>query len=1096
MTRKRDRFWEYAEQLSGRFKCKFCRRDFPGGIPRVKSHLACVPGRDVAICTEVPKDVQAIAFEAISPHNRKDKSLSQPTTSTRLADIQIIDMPETSTDKGQDCLDELLAKHVVFNNISENVLQSSHFASFLRGVANYGQNYELPSYSVLTTKYIPKLNSEVVQYVNSVKKSCDLTGCTVILDSWVNVHGRAFLNIILYSLKGVILVNTVELPKNELTYRSIVDQLQFVMDEIGLHKVVQFITNDLGNHQPLQKMLIQRYSGTYMTFCAAHGIQLLFTYIFQEVEWVGRTTCEVKLVNDNLHKYAESLSLSVKFGAKRGLGDVLPNGLASNFRMLQCIHNAKSEIQRLVTSTEWRQLSLKEGIASKVISMVESPQFWSQCQEVLQVLEPLFEVYCLSRNTNPTISYLYEAMERVKESLKRLSDNNDGKYECIWKLYNGMRAKVIHPVHAAAAFLNPSYFLSDNFHESQEMKDGIDYVLQNMVAEEEQEAFMGQVLQYRKRESNLLPYAAKTMSKASHPYEWWEYCGDGLPVLQKYVLLILSQPCSSFSCLECRNASETTQITKSSELPVGKVDDSVYLRANTLMMDKFRMLESGPMKPINFAHLRDNHDDYVELEQDWKYNSANTVPESRSRGDIDGASTYWFPVHKLPALKGKPFKLRFMTSLPPHLFTEAKVQGHQGTAIQVALLNPETGEVVQSGPGSTTKLKIVVFDGDVEKVDWTREQLESHLLSKGCENRKPLLSGDLLVTLEGGIGTLGDFTFTQDSSWTKSGKYRLGVKVSWRCSDAVHIHGTISEAFTVEDSRGEFAKKRVPLLLSDYVWRLVGIAMGGQVHKQLTGAGIVTVQDFLALLSRDQLRLINITGGGISNAMWKHTLEHAMSCVSDAKQYVYYCNEGQSNAILFNWNYELKGLICNGQFLDMESLSSDQKIYLESMSKIAYQNYDQISEYCGNMFDFDSMTSSNSMSAFTSDDTTLCYVGCSFGTHQNLQQFVFHEAGNIENCLQATVSDTMSSMSMAARSASMTSDFPVQGDMLLPWNEQHLENVLIGTTKNWKPRKAAVEWLKLKAAFRWAITIRKMAATRRAKELECLGLIIPLMLQP
>ncbi|KAI6668708.1 hypothetical protein NL676_007242 [Syzygium grande] len=213
------------------------------------------------------------------------------------------------------------------------------------------------------------------------------------------------------------------------------------------------------------------------------------------------------------------------------------------------------------------------------------------------------------------------------------------------------------------------------------------------------------------------------------------------------------------------------------------------------------------------------------------------------------------------------------------------------------------------------------------------------------------------------------------------------------------------------------AKKRTPFLPSDYVWRLVGIAMGGQVHKQLTGAGIFTVQDFLGLLSRDQLRLRNvesrllITGGGISDAMWKHTLEHAMSCVSDAKQYVYYCDEGRCNAILFNWNYELKGLIYLPQIRVGNCL----------------QNYDQISEYCVDMFDFNSMTSSNSMSAFTSDNTTVCYVGYSFGNLQNLQQFVYHEAGNIENCLQATVSDSMSSMSMTAHSASMTYHLPVHG---------------------------------------------------------------------
>ncbi|XP_030553072.1 calmodulin-binding protein 60 B-like isoform X2 [Rhodamnia argentea] len=164
----------------------------------------------------------------------------------------------------------------------------------------------------------------------------------------------------------------------------------------------------------------------------------------------------------------------------------------------------------------------------------------------------------------------------------------------------------------------------------------------------------------------------------------------------------------------------------------------------------------------------------------------------------------------------------------------------------------------------------------------------------------------------------------------QSGKYRLGVKVVCRCYAAMHIRGTLSKAFTVEDSHGEFAKKHSPLLLSDYVWRLVGVAMGGEAHKQLTGTRIVTVRDFVDLLSLDQSRLRNIVGGGMSDAVWKHTLEHATFRVSNAKEYVYYFGEGQSTGIRFNWNYELKGLIRDGRFVAMESLSGGEKVYLES----------------------------------------------------------------------------------------------------------------------------------------------------------------------
>nr|POF14752.1 putative disease resistance protein rga4 [Quercus suber] len=62
MVRKKDRFWEHAEDLNnGRFKCNFCKRDFAGGASRIKCHLAGVKGHDIDICTKVSKEVQGEA---------------------------------------------------------------------------------------------------------------------------------------------------------------------------------------------------------------------------------------------------------------------------------------------------------------------------------------------------------------------------------------------------------------------------------------------------------------------------------------------------------------------------------------------------------------------------------------------------------------------------------------------------------------------------------------------------------------------------------------------------------------------------------------------------------------------------------------------------------------------------------------------------------------------------------------------------------------------------------------------------------------------------------------------------------------------------
>ncbi|XP_065634950.1 putative disease resistance protein RGA3 [Quercus suber] len=76
MGRKRDRFWDYAEDLKGHFKCNYCKREFPGGASRIKSHLAGVKGRDILICDVVPEDVQKEAYEATQETNKKHKNAS------------------------------------------------------------------------------------------------------------------------------------------------------------------------------------------------------------------------------------------------------------------------------------------------------------------------------------------------------------------------------------------------------------------------------------------------------------------------------------------------------------------------------------------------------------------------------------------------------------------------------------------------------------------------------------------------------------------------------------------------------------------------------------------------------------------------------------------------------------------------------------------------------------------------------------------------------------------------------------------------------------------------------------------------------------
>ena len=82
---------------------------------------------------------------------------------------------------------------------------------------------------------------------------------------------------------------------------------------------------------------------------------------------------------------------------------------------------------------------------------------------------------------------------------------------------------------------------------------------------------------------------------------WWERYGNHLPVLQKYAIRILSQPCSS----TCNSSME------------GDIDKEDYaFMVNTMMMEKYKSLETQMNEPIIFEKLCEVSDD--DRDDDWE----------------------------------------------------------------------------------------------------------------------------------------------------------------------------------------------------------------------------------------------------------------------------------------------------------------------------------------------------------------------------------------------------------------------------------------------------------------------------------------------
>ncbi|XP_014509653.1 calmodulin-binding protein 60 A isoform X1 [Vigna radiata var. radiata] len=271
-------------------------------------------------------------------------------------------------------------------------------------------------------------------------------------------------------------------------------------------------------------------------------------------------------------------------------------------------------------------------------------------------------------------------------------------------------------------------------------------------------------------------------------------------------------------------------------------------------------------------------------------------------------------------------QLQFENSISLPVFTGGRIEGEDGSNLRISLVDGLTGEVVCTGPESMAKVEIVVLEGDFEEESdiWMPEEFKSNIVRER-EGKKPLLTGDVILYLKDGVGMVGEISYTDNSSWTRSRRFRLGARVVDNF-DGVRIREAKTESFIVRDHRGELYKKHHPPSMSDEVWRLEKIGKDGAFHKRLSREKILTVREFLTLLNLDPAKLRSILGTGMSAKMWEVTVEHARTCVLDTTRHVYFPPNSQQHGVVFNAVGQVTGLLSECEYVTVDKLSETEKV--------------------------------------------------------------------------------------------------------------------------------------------------------------------------
>ncbi|KAG6490576.1 hypothetical protein ZIOFF_051876 [Zingiber officinale] len=302
-------------------------------------------------------------------------------------------------------------------------------------------------------------------------------------------------------------------------------------------------------------------------------------------------------------------------------------------------------------------------------------------------------------------------------------------------------------------------------------------------------------------------------------------------------------------------------------------------------------------------------------------------------------------MHLEAAPEASSLKLVFKTQLSLPIFTGSKIECLENNPLELVIVDSDTGEPLASPLPWPVRVEVVVLDGDFpggDQSEWSSADFQRNIV-KERTGKRPLLTGEVNVTMRDASAVISDLSFTDNSSWIRSRQFRIGARVvaAAGSQNEQRIKEAMTVPFVVKDHRGELYRKHYPPALGDEVWRLERIGKDGAFHRKLSAANIHTVQEFLKLLIVQPHSLRDILGVGMSDRVWEATVAHAKTCPVGGKLYVY---QGSQCSLLLNCICEPVGIVHGHTTLTLQELSQGQRTYVRHLAKEAYQNWDRLEE--------------------------------------------------------------------------------------------------------------------------------------------------------
>eukprot|EP00253_Pinus_taeda_P035608 PITA_35608 len=336
MPKALDPFWEYGNPNGGTNRAyltfKLCGTRMTGGVTRLKYHLARLCGHD-------EKD--------------KKKEETERNKAERAGHGAQPGIKSLVKKKEKQEADGVMGWCIFWCDLPLSITKTNPFwQPMYDAIAVVGPGYKSAPDEELQGPILQAEKQDVNSRLAELKKTWEVTGCTVISDGWTDRKGRTLLNFLVHCPKGTMFIKLLDASEHIKDATTICELLNGLIWEIGVQNVMEVITDNVANYVSAGKIYMERHPTLFWTRCATHCLDLLLEDM-GKLSFIKEAVDMARSVPKFIYSHAFVLSLMRRFTRNKELQCPVITRFATNFITLQSLLRCQFELKQMFVSDDW-----------------------------------------------------------------------------------------------------------------------------------------------------------------------------------------------------------------------------------------------------------------------------------------------------------------------------------------------------------------------------------------------------------------------------------------------------------------------------------------------------------------------------------------------------------------------------------------------------------------------------------------------------------------------------------------------------------------------------------------------------------------------